>query len=285
MVNITYSLRGSGGESITFDTQNYVLNPKIIGLGVAATQVRVDPSAGIGGIFRHSRRGVRELDLPVTIVGSDRADVQTKLRKLARITQDRRGPMRLRATYPDGQQLFLDLHYVGGAEGVWGGEAGGLTWMRWVLQLVAPQPFWESLTRQRIELAGGGTGRGLLPQLTKLKVSSSQALGDVTITSTADVEVFPVWTITGPVENFEVSNGTESWGITGSILGTETITVDTANKTVVDQDGNNLYDRLGAAPKLFPFQPGETLISVTGVNATEETLVTAEYALRFEVVH
>ena len=285
MVAITYSLRGAGGESITFDNSNYVLNPDIIGLGIAPTEVRVDPSAGIGGVFRHSRRGVRELDLPVTIVGNNRADVQQKLRKLARITQDRRGPMRLRATYPDGQQLFLDLHYTGGAEGVWGEGAGGLTWMRWVLQLVAPQPFWESLAKQSIQLAGGGTGRGLLPQLTKLRVSSSQALGDVSITSTADVEVFPVWTIRGPVDNFQVSNGVDSWSITGSILGTEIVTVDTEKKTIVDQDGVNLYDRLGPAPKLFPFQPGETLISVTGVNATEETLVTAEYALRFEVVH
>jgi len=285
VVTINYSLRGSNGESINFDNENYVLNPGMIGFGIAPTSLRVDESAGIGGIFRHSRRSIRDLDLPVTIVGTSRADVQTKLRKLARITQDRRGPMRLRATYPNGQQLFLDVHYAGGAEGQWGEEAGGIVWMRWVLQLRAPQPFWESLTKQKIELTGGGTGRGLLPQLTRLKVSSSQALGDVTITSTADVEVFPVWTITGPVQNFQVSNGTESWGITGDILGTETVTVDTASKTVFDQDGVNLYDRLGPAPKLFPFQPGETLLSVTGVNSTEDTIIRAEYALRFEVVH
>jgi hypothetical protein len=285
LVAIAYSLRGSNGETITFDNDNYVLNPGMIGFGIAPTMLRVDESAGIGGIFRHSRRSIRDLDLPVTIVGTSRADVQTKLRKLARITQDRRGPMRFRATYPNGEQLFLDLHYAGGAEGQWGEDLGGLVWMRWVLQLRAPQPFWESLTRQTIELTGGGTGRGLLPQLTRLKVSSSQALGDVTITSTADVEVFPVWTIRGPVDDFQVSNGVDSWSITGSILGTETITVDTENKTIVDHTGANLYDRLGPAPKLFPFQPGETLLTVTGANSTDDTLVRAEYALRFEVVH
>lgn len=284
MVNITYSLRGSNGETIVFDDVNYVLNPGMTGFGVAPTEVRVDPSAGIGGVFRHSRRGVRELDLPITILGTNRVDVQTKLRKLARITQDRRGPMRLRAQYSTGQQLFLDLHYTGGAEGAWG-EAGGLTWQQWVLSLVSPQPFWESLTRQTIQLTGGGTGRGLLPQLTKLKVSSSQALGDVTITSNADVEVFATWTITGPVDDFTVSNGVESWTIGGSILTGDTVTVDTERKTVVDQDGNNLYDRLGPAPKLFPLQPGETTLSITGSNATVDTIIEADYALRFEVVH
>lgn len=285
MVAISYSLRGSNGETITFDNDNYVLNPGMIGFGIAPTAVRLDESAGIGGLFRHSRRSIRELDLPVTIVGNNRAEVQTKLRKLARITQDRRGPMRLRATYPNGQQLFLDLHYRGGAEGQWGEDLGGLVWMRWVLQLVAPQPFWESLQRQTIELTGGGTGRGLLPQLTKLRVSSSQALGDVSITSTADVEVFPVWTIEGPVDDFTVSNGTESWTISGSIPLGDTVTVDTESKTVVDQTGANLYDRLGPAPKLFSLQPGETTLSITGQNATDETRILAEYALRFEVVH
>jgi hypothetical protein len=117
VVAISYSLRGANGESITFDNENYVLNPGMIGFGIAPTSLRVDESAGIGGIFRHSRRSIRELDLPVTIVGANRAEVQTKLRTLARITQDRRGPMRFRATYPNGQQLFLDVHYAGGAEG------------------------------------------------------------------------------------------------------------------------------------------------------------------------
>ena len=285
MVAIQYQLRGSNGETIQFDTDNFVLNPNIIGLGVAPTEVRVDPSAGIGGVFRHSRRSVRELDLPVTVVGANRADVQSKLRRLARITQDRRGPMRFRATYPNGQQLFLDLHYVGGAEGQWGGGAGGLTWMRLVMQCVAPQPFWESLQKQSFQLAGGGTGRGLLPQLTKLRVSSSQALGDVTISSDADVEVFPVWNVTGPVDDFTVTNGVDSFTITGTIDGSTTVTIDTENKTVVDQDGNNLYDRLGPAPKLFPFQPGETTLEITGAGADASTLVFAEYALRFEVVH
>jgi hypothetical protein len=285
MVGITYTLRGSNGEQITFDQTNFVLNPGMTGFGVAPTQVRIDPSSGIGGVFRHSRRATRELDLPITVLGTNQLDVQTKLRKLARITQDRRGPMRLRATYSTGQQLFMDLHYVGGAEGQWGEDQGGATYAVLVLSCQAPKPFWESLSKQQFNLTGGGAGRGLLPQLTKLKISSSQALGDVTINSTADVEIYPVWTIKGPVEDFTVDDGKQSWSITGVIALGETYTVDTELKTVVDQDGVNRYDRLGPAPKLFPFQPGETTLAITGTNTTDDTSVTAEYALRFEVVH
>jgi hypothetical protein len=284
MVNITYAIQGSNGEVITFDDVNYVLNPGMIGFAVAPTEVRVDPSAGIGGVFRHSRRGARELDMPITVLGSSRLDVQTKLRRLARITQDRRGPMRLRAAYSNGQQLFLDLHYTGGAEGEWG-EAGGLTWQQVVLSLIAPQPFWETLTRQTVDFTAGGLGRGLLPQLTKLKVASSQVLGDVTISSNADVESFPRWIIQGPVDDFTVSNGTDSWTLTGTVALNETVIVDTEAKTVTDQAGNNLYDRLGPAPKLFALQPGENLISLSGINADADTLIRLDYALRFEVVH
>jgi hypothetical protein len=285
MVDISYALRGSNNEQIVFDNSNYVLNPGFTGFGITPTTVRIEPSAGVGGVFRHSRRGVRDVDLPVTILGSSREDVQTKLRRLARITQDARGPMVFRATYGSGEQLFLNLHYTGGAESQWGSDNAGRTFCRWVLSAQAPQPFWESLTKQTISIAGGGTGRGLLPELSKLKVSSSEALGEVTITSNADVEVYPVWTINGPVTDFTVSDGVNSFTIEGTIAEGETITVDTENKTVTDGGGNNVYSLLGPAPKLFSFQPGETLLEVTGTDTNSSTLVNAEYALRYEVVH
>lgn len=285
MVDITYALRGSNGETIEFDRSNYVLNPGMTGFGVTPTTVRIEPSAGVGGVFRHSRRGVRDIDLPVTVVGSSRADVQTKLRRLARITQDKRGPMLFRATYPNGEQLFLNLHYVGGAESQWGEDSAGRTFCRWVLSAQAPQPFWESLTQQSINIAGGSTGRGLLPQLSKLKVSSSQALGEIEIVSNADVEVYPVWTVDGPVTDFTVSDGVNAFTIVGVIDEGERVVVDTENKTVVDENGDNVYNRLGPAPKLFSFEPGETTLEITGTDTDANTFIVAEYALRYEVVH
>lgn len=285
MVDITYSLQGANNEVVVFDDVNFVINPGLSGFGIAPTEVRIDPSASIGGRFRHSRRGVRDLDLPVTVIGDDRLEVQTNMRKLARVTQDARGPMRLKAQYSTGEQLFLDLHYTGGAEAEWGDAAGGRTWQRLVLSCQAPQPFWESTETESFDLSRGGTGRGLLPQLSKLRLASSQALGEVLVVSTADVEVFPVWTITGPVTDFSVSDGENAFTVSGAISASETVTVDTQQKTVVDGTGANLYARLGPAPKLFSFQPGETLLTSTGTNANADTLVVVEYALRFEVVH
>lgn len=285
MVDISYALRGSNNEQVVFDYENYILEPGMTGFGVTPTSVRIEPSAGVGGVFRHSRRGVRDIDLPIVVLGTDRADVQTKLRRLARITQDQRGPMSLRASYPNGEQLFLELHYVGGAESQWGNDTAGRTFCRWVISAQAPQPFWESLTIQTIRLTGGDTGRGLLPELSKLKVSSSEALGEVTITSNADVEVYPLWTIEGPVTDFTVTDGTNSFTVEGVVALGETVIIDTENKTVTNGDGDNVYYLLGPAPKLFAFQPGETTLEITGTDTDDNTVVTAEYALRYEVVH
>jgi len=285
VVDVSYALRGANNEQVVFGYGDYVLEPGMIGFGITPTSVRIEPSAGVGGVFRHSRRGVRDIDLPIVVLGSDRAAVQTNLRRIARITQDQRGPMTLRATYPNGEQLFLELHYTGGAESQWGTDSAGRTFCRWVLSARAPQPFWESLTIQTIQLTGGATGRGLLPQLSKLKVSSSEALGEVTITSNADVEVYPLWTVEGPVTDFTVSDGTNSFTIEGVVALGETIIIDTENKTVTNGDGDNVYSLLGPAPKLFAFQPGETTLEITGTDTDDNTVVTAEYALRFEVVH
>jgi hypothetical protein len=284
VVDINYFLIGSNGDTIPFDNSNYVLNPGMAGFGIPATEVRIAESASDGGIWRYTKRGIRDVDLPITILGSSRASVQEKLRRLARATQDKKGPTQLRALYPNGESVRLELHYTGGAESQWG-ETQGRTWCQWVMSFQAPMPFWESNDGQSFSLTSGQTGRGLLPQLSKLRVSSSNALGTVVVQSNADVDVFPVWTITGPISEFEATDGELSFGFNDEVLEGETITVDTEAGTVRDQDGNNRYSLLKPAPKLFPFQPGETVINVTGSATSEDTIVRCDYALRFEVVH
>lgn len=285
MVNVVYSLRGSNGEQVIFDGVDYVLNPGMSGFGIPATNVRIEPSAGAGGVFRHSKRGIRDIDLPVTILGTDIVDVQNKLRKLARITQDQRGPMRLKVEYSTGEQLFIDLHYTGGSESQWGESTSGQQFCKWVLSTQAPQPYWETASTQSFTVAGGSTGRSLLPSFTMLKVSSSESLGEVEVISTADVETYPVWTINGPITDLVISNGDQSFTLAGYFGADETVTVNTEQRTVVDQDGTNIYSRLGAAPKLFPFYPGVNTITVSGSDSDANTSITAEYPLRYEVVH
>jgi phage-related protein len=281
---VNYSLIGANGDTIAFDYQSYVLNPDFMGFNIPPAQVRIESSAGDGGVFRHAKRGVRTLDIPVTVLGTDRADVQTKLRRLAKLTQNTAGPLKVRANYSDGEILELETYYTGGAEGQWGSDAG-MIWNSWTLSLQAPSPYWTSLDTISFVLGEEPTGRGLLPQLTKLKVSSDNILGVVTVNNQGDVPSFTKWTFLGPLLNLLVSNGSESFTIPGTIADGDTITVDTATGEVYNQDNVNSYPVLGDAPKLFSLQPGLSEITITGDDTTQGTRVAFFYAPRFEVVH
>ena len=285
MVDVTLSLVGANGDTISLSEDgDFILATGVQGFGIPATAVRIEESAGDGGIFRHSKRGIRDLDLPVIILGDNRQDVESKLRRLARLLQDRSGPTRIVANYSNGDELFLEAHYTGGAETQFGSDATQ-TFCRWVIQMQAPQPFWESANNQTFTISAGNTGRGLLPQVSKMTVSSSETLGLVSVNSNADVDVFPVWTIRGPIQNLVISNGTQSFSFTEAVAPGETITIDTEAGTVVDQTGTNRYPILGPAPKLFPFKPGQQTIQVAGIEATTQTYISCNYALRYEVIH
>jgi len=281
---VSYSLTGANGDVITFDNTNYILNPSLLGLGIPPTSVRIDESSRAGGVWRNTRRAVRNVDLPVTVVGSSAADVETKLRRLSRLTQDTLGPTVLTAIRDSGD-LTMELHYTGGAELEYGGDAGGDQWARLVLSFQAPQPFWESADEESFSITSGSTGRGLLPQLSKLRVSSSKSLGIIDVDNTSDVAVFPVYEVAGPITDLIVSNGTESWGFNVTIAEGDAVEVDTEAGTVTGIDGVNLYSILNPAPKLFSFPPGQTTITVEGIDTNLNTRVTCRYALRYEVVH
>jgi len=281
---VSYSLTGANGDVITFDNSTYVLNPSLIGLGIPPTSVRIDESSRDGGVWRNTRRAVRNIDLPVTVLGSSATDVESKLRRLSRLTQDALGATVLTALRDDGD-LTMELHYTGGAELEYGGDSAGATWAKLVLSFQAPQPFWESADEESFSITSGSTGRGLLPQLSKLRVSSSKSLGIIDVDNTSDVAVFPVYEVAGPITDLVVSNGTESWGFNVTIAEGDAVEVDTEAGTVTGIDGVNLYSILNPAPKLFSFPPGQTTITVEGIDTNLNTRVTCRYALRYEVVH
>jgi hypothetical protein len=282
---LTVSLTGANGDSIMLTPSgDFVLLEGARGFGMPNSLVRIDPSSGDGGVWRASRREVRELDLPIAIFGNSRTAVQTRLRRLARLLQDNQGPTRIVANYQDGTSVFLDAHFIGGAETLFGEDAG-LNYCRWVITMQSPEPFWRTVNESRFTVGSGNSGRSLLPQLSKLKVSSAQSLGIVTVNNTGDVPAFPRWEIRGPIESFTVSNGTDSFSFPDGIAGGDTYTVDTKAATAVNQSGENVYAELGPAPKFFPFPTGQTTVQVLGENATSDTRVRAFFSPRFEVVH
>lgn len=279
-----YKLTGANGDEITFDLTNYVLEPSLAGFGIPPTSVRIDPSARSGGVWRNTRRGVRNVDMPVVVLGSSATDVETKLRRLAKLTQDTSGPTVLTALRDDGN-LTLELHYTGGAELEYGGDTGGDTWARLLLSFQAPKPYWESADTESFVITSGNTGRGLLPQLSKLRVSSSQAIGIVNVDNGSDVPIYPSIRVAGPVSGLSVTLNGQGWSFTEDVAEGEVFLVNHETATVEDAAEQNRYDILATSPKFFTLPPGTSAILIAGTGANANTQITVEYNLAYEVVH
>lgn len=281
MVDITISLTGVNGDTITFGNDEFILTSGVRGFGIPQTALRIDSSAGEGGVFRYSKRDVRELDLPIMVTGSDRDDVDSKLRRLANLL---RGKTALIASYSDGTQYELDVYYAGGAETQYGEDAGA-TFCKWVLTVKAPQPYWVSVQPQSFWVSGAPGTVGLLPQLSRLQLSSSQALGTITVQNNGDVDAPPIWVINGPATNVAITLNGVGFQYTAALAIGDTITIDTDSGTVVDQTGANKYANLSAAPKLFAIPSGISNISITATGSGSSTKISGFFQPRREVIH
>ena len=287
MVNVTLSLVGANDDEIVFTNEsNFVLTSGLTGIGIPNTVVRIDESASDGGAWRFSKRGIRELDIPVAIFGADRDELELNLRRLSNLLRDVEGGTTLKASYDSGEVWELtDGHYVAGAETVRGDEAG-LYWCRWALSMQFANPFWVRQQAEQISLSAGVTGRSLIPDLAELAVSSAQAIGELTIENEGDVNAYPVWHFEGPMDSVTVTaaDGRQFVYAEPIELG-ETVMVDTQAGTVVLEGVGNVYQNLGASPKLFPFPPGQSVVDVVAPNTDANTKITVFYQPRKEIVH
>lgn len=291
MVNLNFFILGGNGDTIALDgSQDYYLTTGFRGIGIPTTDVRITNSAGDGGVWRSTRRGIREMDLPITTVGTDRADVEAKLRRLAKALSDRYGTPKLLASYSDNTQYDIEVHYTGGAETVFGSDAGE-TYAKWVVTLSAPDPYWTSRQAVTFSVSASTGTRGLLAapsapnSLNRLILQSSQVLGSFVVENPGDVDAFPVWTIEGTSTNTAITlNGvgfsyTETLGTTGKII------INSKTATVVNGSGTNKYAYLGSAPKLFTLPPGSSTISVIVTGADTTSKISGYFNPRREVLH
>jgi phage-related protein len=285
MVDLNFSLTGGNADVIQFDgSDGYILTTGLRGLGIPTTDVRITNSAGDGGTWRSTRRGIRELDLPIVVIADDRDSVESKLRRLAAALSDRYGTPKLVATYSDGSSYEIEVHYTGGAETLFGSDAGS-TYCRWMLTVQAPQPYWTSQQLVSFSLAYDGSTRGLLPDLSMLKVKTNSVLGSFTIENPGDVDAFPVWTINGKSTLTSITLNGVGFTYTETTAAGDKRTIDTRNATVVDASSVNKYAYLGTAPKLFAIPPGRSTITVAITSADSSTGLSGYFQPRREVLH
>lgn len=285
MVNVILSLVGSNGDEIVFNNDSdFILTDGLTGIGIPDTQVRFADSASDGGVWRFTKRGIREIDLPLVIFGASRSALEANLRRLSNALQDRRGATVLRASYANGEVWELqEGHYVAGANTSLEGSGN---WTRWALTMQFANPFWIRQRSESFSLGTGGANRSLIPTLAEMEITGSQVIGDITIENVGDVDAYPVWKFRGPVDSVTVTSQDGLQFKYDAIipLGSE-ITIDTNRGTVVDESGVNKYANLAASPKLFTLPAGTSEVSIEAVGSDQDTLVSLYYQPRKEVVH
>lgn len=283
----------NNGDEIDIEqrtTQAYTKLTGRSGFGVAPTQLTLLDGSGDGQRWRNTKRSSRQILFPLAISGDNRQDIEDKMRRLIRLFNDKYDTPTLSATYPDGSIWQIDFHFAGGADPVFGQDTDGNHYAVWNLQLTCPDPYWVSLDAEQYSLRNPVVGKGLIRAgnggLTKLQLSSSQAIGTFTVVNSGDVEVYPIWNVLGPGDSFtavrQIDGATLAYN--APIIAGNSIIADARSKTVVDQAGANKYGSLGTAPKFFSIPVGTSQITVSLANSTSASLITMFFLEKRELV-
>lgn len=288
MADVTVSITGANNDTIVFNNDDFILENGVAGFGRPPVKVRIDESATAGGVWRFSRVGIREIDMPVFITAPTRADLEFKLRRFAKILDDTNGGVTIKVTYANGEVWqIVDAHYTGGAKTV-SGEDSLATFARWVLNFQCPQPFWVRQQAISYTASGSATGRGLFSPNTmvNMKVAASQVLGSIAVDNSAgDVPSPPKFVLTGPLDSATFTYNGTGFTYNAVIAAGSSVYIDTAAGTVVDGAGVNKYANLSTAPKFFNIPAGLSTVSMTAVNTTTATKLQMNFQPRKEVVH
>jgi hypothetical protein len=293
------------GNEITFATDSqralydvprfeYVLLTGLSGFGMTPVSVRFDDSASDGAVFRTSKHGVRDIIFPVAIFADSTQVLRACVSKLAGVLKNDSSGIFLRVDFGS-ESRVLTVFYVGGGDVEFGEDHNGV-FAKWLIQLQAPQPFWNSLSQVSFLVNAGLPKSGFVRNLTKLAVNSSQVFGDVVCENPGEAPAYPFWDISGPVENLTISSGSKSFTFVKRIEEGQNIRVECetgvvkevpliAGEPAFGHPGVNRYDMLGPVPKLFSISPGSSNIQVSGEGCNDKTKVTCSFAPRYEVVY
>lgn len=230
------------------------------------------------------RHDIRTMPFPLGAKGADITALQTLLADMSREMDAVAGEGILRYVGTDDRvsELFcVQTNLLDTSE--WVGSTGSAGQMI-TLQFEADDPYWHAYVNDG---GFGGSAPGSWFPGIPWALGGSSILGDVTVESHSDVDVYPIWLINGPtdgdvvasVERVDIDGNpfTETWHLVMPplVIG-ETVTVNTETKTVDGPDGSNWFPYL-TEYNLWAFEPGDNPISLTMSGATDDSSITYSY--------
>ncbi len=289
MTDRALSIVGPTGVTIPLSVDDdgpYAIMMPTTGLGVPPRVNRFVDSPGDGGSNRGKRYGMRPMDLPLFITGSNRADLEAKLRALDAVVDPPAGRAMLVATYSNGDVYQIPFDYVSGLEG--DGSVSTLVKVEVTLSVMCTQPFWEARDPVQFSVVASTATDGLLPDLGALKMSPADGIGVVTVVNPGDVPAPITWTITGPGGPSTAVLGSVGWQF-NSVLASNTnvITIAKTDRgiTVTDETGANRYSGMASAPKFFDAPAGAFDVSLALTGATSNSRIAGNFRPRRKRVY
>lgn len=255
----------------------------ITGFGLPPVTNRFFEGAGDGAVFRGSKILPRVLMIPLISQSSSRAGLDGLLSQLARVfTPNGSTQARLRYMASDGLVWYLDVVREDGGDYIREPkEFQRNRFYKTTLGLKAGDPYWTREMPDGFTLKQDSSGRGLMPYLAKLEVSSGKVFGRVTPENVGDAPTWPIWTVGGPLSSLTLTGPYgEVLAWTGSISSSQRRIIDTKNGTIVDENGVNKYNELGTAPQFWPIPADELAIQIDTTGTSTATFITAQWQPR-----
>jgi len=238
--------------------------------------------AGDGEQLRGVRRTRRELQIPISAFGADRAEVEDNIRSLVRVI---RGPFQVHVDYSNGESFWIEATYDSGLEGVY--TVAPEHWNEATIILKCPDPYWTSDASQAFVIAPTPADAPFIPLLAGLHVASAAAFGTVGVSNVGDVESRPTWIIHGPGAALHIAVNGVGLVLNKTFLSTDIVTIkyEGGGWTIKDQAGVNQYPYLDPAPVFPVLPPGGSIVTASMTSTGTETYIQCVYPERREVVY
>jgi phage-related protein len=232
-----------------------------------------------GARLRAVRHLPREFVLPCYVYGDTEAELRTEMRDLAAAMDPGRGAGKIKVTAPGGDQRKIRCSYAAGLEANETiGDDSGPQHQRFPIVFRAHDPYWYATSLTVAEFTAGA--RPNFFPFFPLRLSAGEVFADVTVDNPGDVATWPLWEIDGPGADIalrDLDHG-QSTELATTLLAGQTVTVDTrpGAKTVVRDDGTNLFPALGDSD-LWPLDPGATAVRIEMGGAGDSSVVRLRY--------
>jgi hypothetical protein len=250
----------------------FTLAEGVSGLGAVNYDLTSDAQPRGGARLRHAQAQPRTIVWPLFVQGATHAELTGRWRSLAtaftRTLREGEGPGVLEIARPDGSRRRIEVFYQDGFEGQskqgWGRDADSA-----IISLWCEDPYWTDPITLTVHRESDTASSFFVPYPT---VSSSQVLGETTVTNPGDTIVWPTWVISGPASliTFTHAGTGESFALNpsaaaighGNLLAGQKVTIRTDPPQVRYQNGDNWIGGLDwPTASLWGLAPGDNEVT------------------------